>query len=61
MPTDEQQKELEELCDKGDTDYIKWADEELINNMGHDNRIKKPLYSIGAHTKWAINMKWTKS
>lgn len=61
LPTDEQQKELETLCNDGDTDYIKWADEELINNLGHDNRVKKPLYSIGAHTKWGLNIKWSKS
>ena len=61
LPTEEQQRELEILFESGDTDYIKWADEDLINNLGHDNRIKKPLYSIGAHTKWALNMKWSRS
>ncbi|OAV68673.1 hypothetical protein Barb6XT_00848 [Bacteroidales bacterium Barb6XT] len=61
FPTPEQQKELETLCNNGDTDYIKWADEDLINHLGHDNREKKPLYGIGEHTKWAINMKWSQT
>ncbi len=61
LPTEEQQKELDALFNNGDSEYIKWADEELINNLGHDNRVKKPLYRIGAHTKWALNMKWSKS
>jgi hypothetical protein len=59
LPTPEQQKELEILCNNGDTDYIKWANEDLINHLGYDSREKKNLYSIGEHTKWAINMKWS--
>jgi hypothetical protein len=42
----------------GDTEEIKWADDELIKNLGHDNREKKKLYSVGEHTKWALNLKW---
>lgn len=61
LPTLDQQKELEKLCELGDSDYIKWADEELINCLGHDNRQKKPLYSIGQHAKWVINGKWSKN
>lgn len=60
IPTPKQQKELEELLEKGDTDYIKWADTELINSLGHCNRTQKQLYKIGEHTKWALNMKWAK-
>ena len=59
LPTSEQEKYLEELLAKGDTDYIKWADAELINCLGHDNRNKKTLYEIGSHTKWVINEKWS--
>jgi hypothetical protein len=55
FPTQEQLIELENLCNKGDTDYIKWADEDFINHLGHDSREKKSLYNIGEHTKWAIN------
>lgn len=59
IPTKKQEEELMALLEKGDTDYIKWADEELINSLGHCNRSQKQLYKIGDHTKWAINMKWT--
>jgi hypothetical protein len=59
LPTPEQQKELENLYNDGDTDYMKWADETLINQLGYDGREKKNLYNIGEHTKWAINMKWS--
>ncbi len=58
IPTPEQKIELEKLQKKGDTDYIKWADKELIDNAGHDIRTRKSLYNIGAHTKWMVNGKW---
>lgn len=58
IPTKKQENELRLLLEKGDTDYIKWADDELINCLGQDNRQKKLLYKIGEHTKWAINLKW---
>lgn len=60
IPTEKQEKELLELLKGGDTEYYKWADCELINNLGQDNRQKKKLYGIGEHTKWALNMKWSK-
>lgn len=61
IPTKEQEIELLNLLNDGDRDYHKWADRELINNLGHDNRQKKQLYRIGDHTKWALNMKWSKN
>lgn len=60
LPNEEQHKELLELKNQGDTNYIKWADRELINYLGHDNRKQNKLYDIGHHTKWALNMKWSK-
>lgn len=60
IPTESQEKELQELFNAGDTDYFKWADEELINCLGHDNRQKKTLFTIGQHTKWVLNMRWSK-
>ena len=60
LPTIEQEQELLKLLEKGDKKYIKWADEELIQCLGHDKRQKKNLYNIGIHTKWALNMKWSK-
>ncbi|GGC15900.1 SMODS-associated NUDIX domain-containing protein [Dyadobacter sediminis] len=58
IPTPEQECELRDLQKNGDTDYVKWADEDLIQCLGHCRRQKKLLYKIGAHTKWALNMKW---
>lgn len=60
LPTPAQEKELEELLLKGDSDYLKWADEELIRCLGHDNREKKLVYKIGHHAKWCLNLVWSK-
>jgi len=60
LPTHEQRKELKKLLEKGGSKYYKWADSELIQCLGHDNRTKTPIYKIGIHTKWALNMKWSK-
>lgn len=59
IPTSAQLEEMKNLYEQGDTDYIKWADEDLIQCLGHCIRQKRLLYKIGAHTKWAINMKWS--
>ena len=51
---------LEELQKKGNTtDYI-WAEEYLINRLGHNESNKKFTHEIGAHAKWALNMKYSK-
>lgn len=60
LPTKEQEKELEELFDKGDTGYIKWADTELINNLGYNNHDRKSYYKIAEHAKWVVNLKHSK-
>jgi SMODS-associated NUDIX domain len=60
LPTTEQQKELKKLLENGNSKYYKWADTELIQCLGYDNHTKKPLYKIGIHTKWALNMRWSK-
>lgn len=59
-PNPEQRQELKKLLEKGNTDYYKWADADLIRCLGHDRRTKTQLYSIGIHTKWALNMKWSR-
>jgi hypothetical protein len=61
LPNQEQLVELLNLKNQGDSNYIKWADRELINCLGHDKRTKTKLYDIGQHTKWALNMKWSKN
>lgn len=57
IPTPEQEEYLVNLQEKGDTEYIKWADVDLINGLGHKNR--ETQYEIGIHAKWVINEKWT--
>lgn len=59
-PNPEQRQDLRRLLKSGDTNYYKWADAELIQCLGHDKRTKTQEYDIGIHTKWALNMKWSK-
>lgn len=59
IPTSKQEIELKELLAKGDTDYYKWADIELINDLGFNKTTRNQPYRIGPHTKWAINLKIT--
>lgn len=60
VPNDEQIKVLDELFQKGDTKQVKWADEIIINSLGFNERTKELEYEIGAHTKWAVNEKYSK-
>lgn len=60
LPNAEQERKLEELYQKGDSDYIKWAETSLIQSLGFDSRQSKTVYNIGAHTKWALNLRWSK-
>lgn len=57
-PTPKQEEALISLLKGGDTDYVKWADEKIINSYGYDERQKKDIYKIGAHTKWTLNMEY---
>ena len=60
IPTQKQQLELEKLFNKGDSEYIKWANDELVQNLGYDCLTQKKIYEIGAHAKWVLNLKWSK-
>lgn len=57
-PTPKQEEVLISLLEEGDTDYIKWADEKIIQSFGFDERKKRDIYEIGAHTKWTLNMEY---
>jgi hypothetical protein len=59
IPTPAQEKALEELQNHGESEYIKWADPALIQSLGYDERQRKTIYNIGAHTKWVLNLKWS--
>ena len=60
LPNDEQLPELLALQHMGDSEQVKWADAIIINTLGLDERTKSTPYEIGAHTKWAINLKYVK-
>lgn len=38
---------------------VKWADKLIINSLGFNEWTKEKEFDIGAHTKWAINLKYT--
>ncbi|MDX2189575.1 MAG: hypothetical protein SFY32_06910 [Bacteroidota bacterium] len=57
----EQEPILKELLEKGNTEKYIWADEYLINRLGHDERTKMYTHEISKHTKWALNLKWSAS
>jgi hypothetical protein len=59
IPSEEQNKALEELHDRGDIDNIKWADELIINSLGFNEYTRETPFEIGAHTKWALNIKYS--
>lgn len=61
VPNDEQQPILENLLQQGNTPTYIWADEYLINRLGHDERTKAYTFEIAPHTKWALNLKWSKT
>ncbi|WP_405224654.1 hypothetical protein [Dokdonia sp. Asnod1-B02] len=61
IPNKSQQKELEELLFKGDSEYIKWASAQMINKLGYDEGELGTKYNIGPHAKWVLNLKWSKT
>lgn len=59
IPNEEQAKSLEALLDCGNDDKVKWANDMLINSLGFNEWNKEKEFEIGAHTKWAINRKYS--
>lgn len=57
---DEQKPILKKLLQNGNSHNYVWADEYLINRLGHDEREKTYNFDIAKHTKWALNLKWSK-
>lgn len=55
---DEQKPILRKLLQDGNTKEYVWADEHLINRLGHDERTKEYAFEIAKHTRWAKNLKW---
>src|SRR5690606_9921308 len=61
VPNNEQVPILEELLEKGNGDSHLWADEYLIQRLGHDERSRGYEFEIAPHTRWAHNLKWEKT
>ena len=61
VANDEQKPILKKLLEDGNTDKFIWANEYLINRLGHDENKKSYAHEIAKHTKWALNLKWSKS
>ena len=55
---DEQKPILEELLRNGNTDQYIWADDYLIQRLGHDERAKNQVCEIAPHAKYALNLNW---
>ncbi len=58
--TPEQLAAITDLKKAGETDYIKWASDALIENCGYNHIEQKKEYQISIHTKWVKNLKWSK-
>lgn len=60
IPNDEQEKILRELLNQGNTEKYIWAEKSLINRLGHNESTKAYDNEISLHSKWSVNLKWTK-
>ena len=58
IANDEQRPILKKLKQGGNTEKYIWADEYLINRLGHDERQKQYQHEIAPHAKAALNLKW---
>lgn len=59
VPNTEQEHFMRSLLTAGDTNKFKWADEDTIRALGFDTKSKEVPYSIGIHTKWAIDEEYS--
>jgi len=58
--SEEQENAMRLIKEKGNNAYVKWASASIIDNQGYNSEIGLKEYSIGIHTKWAKNLKWSK-
>lgn len=61
IPTPAQEAELRKLKEKGNTEYLKWASNALIDRLGHDDEKHETRFKIGRHAKWVVNNKWSET
>lgn len=60
VANDVQRQILQNKIKEGNKDEFIWADEYLINRLGHDERQKTYINEIAKHAKWALNLKYSK-
>lgn len=60
IPNNEQEIILRELISNNNYNEHIWVSGELINRLGHNAVTKEYEFEIAQHTKWALNMKWSK-
>lgn len=61
IPNTEQEEILRKLINvKSPENYI-WVNENLINRLGHNESMKDYEHEIALHTKWALNLHWSKN
>ena len=59
--SDSQLKELEALYSKGDGEQYRWVTVEQIQKLGYaDKNSDGPVDVINPHTKWTLNMKYSR-
>jgi len=61
IPNIEQEQKLRELREANNSDKYIWASDSLINRLGHNASMKEYEHEIALHTKWALNLKWSKN
>ncbi|MFD2907525.1 hypothetical protein ACFSX9_02135 [Flavobacterium ardleyense] len=57
----EQKPIFEALLATGNTENFIWANDKLIERLGHSENKKGYIHEIAKHAKWALNMKWSES
>lgn len=60
VPNDAQTKELEVLYGSGDGETYRWFTAEQIKAQGYDQRTKKFIANILRHSKYSLEIKWSK-
>lgn len=61
IPNIEQEQKLRELIEADNSEKYIWVSKSLINRLGHNESAKDYDYEISLHTKWALNLKWSKN
>ena len=61
IPNTEQEQKLRDLIAVNNTEKYIWASKSLINRLGHNASMKEYEHEIALHTKWALNLRWSKN